>query len=693
MRRLSILIGAAVAVIALILVFAFVRFDVSSYRAQIQTEMEQRLGREVALGNLQLKLIPPRLRVESLVISEDPAFQKQTPFLKADTVDLSVRLLPLLAKRVEVDAIDLHRPHVEMVKNAKGVWNFSSLGGDGHPLSSDSAARVRMEGNLTLHDGQVAVTSLERRQSRRVYDHIDMKLRGFAPEEPFSIDAVARISSRGGQKISLQGTVGPLSEIAADRTPFDGTLKLDNVALDGLRNFLDAPVLARTDGIVSGETKIKTKDGKLMAVGGASLENLRVNGLVLGYPVKAHYDLAMDPVTDVITIVSSTISLGATPVDVSGSVNLQPTPVELDLKVVSQGASVGAVTRLASALGIAFAPDTTVTGHMNADVQVRGPANNPALNGQVSAQDLRVSGKDVPQPVQVGSVDLALTPKAIRSNTFEIRSGNTKASARFGLSQYTAKSPTIDFALRASNANLPEILAMARAYGIKGLSGINGSGSLNLDIQASGPVRSIRASEIMQLLDGNATMNFNNVRIAGLDVEQQLASLGGFKKPGAGRGGTDIQHLTGHLVMANGVVRTNDLRAVLNVGNVGAAGTANLGNHALHLRATAILTKEVSREVGGGGIGEALMPMLTNSHGELVIPGLITGTFENPKFEPDMDQLGLMRLKGIVPTSDNPFGVLGTLFGHDKKDETKRPSEKPSKGIDKFFDKFTGGKN
>ena len=95
------------------------------------------------------------------------------------------------------------------------------------------------------------------------------------------------------------------------------------------------------------------------------------------------------------------------------------------------------------------------------------------------------------------------------------------------------------------------------------------------------------------------------------------------------------------------------------------------------------------------------MPMLTNSRGELVIPGLITGTFENPKFEPDMDQLGLMRLKGIVPTSDNPFGVLGPLLGqHNNQNETKQPSQNPFKGINKFgtfqipvdsFDETPGG--
>ena len=58
MRRFGIFIGVAVAVIVTIVAVAFSRFDVNDYRTQIQTEMEQRLGRKVALGNLKLKLIP-----------------------------------------------------------------------------------------------------------------------------------------------------------------------------------------------------------------------------------------------------------------------------------------------------------------------------------------------------------------------------------------------------------------------------------------------------------------------------------------------------------------------------------------------------------------------------------------------------------------------------------------------------------
>ena len=104
-----------------------------------------------------------------------------------------------------------------------------------------------------------------------------------------------------------------------------------------------------------------------------------------------------------------------------------------------------------------------------------------------------------------------------------------------------------------------------------------------------------------------------------------------------------------------------------------------------------MLSKAASEEAGGGSVVGTLKPVLENSHGELVIPGLITGTFENPKFEPDTEQFSLMKLKGIVPTSDNPFGVLGTLFGHDNHNEAK-PFQNPARGAENCLGKILGGK-
>jgi hypothetical protein len=52
---------------------------------------------------------------------------------------------------------------------------------------------------------------------------------------------------------------------------------------------------------------------------------------------------------------------------------------------------------------------------------------------------------------------------------------------------------------------------------------------------------------------------------------------------------------------------------------------------------------------------------LANNQGQLVIPALVTGTFSNPRFAPDIQQLTQMKLKGLIPNLDNPASFAGTL--------------------------------
>ena len=57
---------------------------------------------------------------------------------------------------------------------------------------------------------------------------------------------------------------------------------------------------------------------------------------------------------------------------------------------------------------------------------------------------------------------------------------------------------------------------------------------------------------------------------------------------------------------------------------------------------------------------------LANNQGELVIPVLISGTFQSPRFAPDLQSVAQMKLKGLVPDFNNPgafSGALGNLFG------------------------------
>jgi AsmA protein len=671
MRRITLIAVVLVGIIVVAAVIFAATFDVNRYRSTIQSELEERLGRKVFLGEMRLNIFPPRFKVQNISIGDDPRFSTRKPFVQAQELDVSVKLLPLLSKSVEIDSLYLKRPSVELIKNQRGNWNFASLGCNPEAPAKPARGEGKFAlGELTISDGEVALTDLQSRNARVVYDHIDITLRNFALDQPFSLDAAARLPGSGSQEVRLKGNGGPIEQSQPAATPIHGTLKLQQVRLASLAKFLDSPAFADTDGIISGDTKIDSDSGKMTVNGQMSIQNPRVRGIDLGYPVNAQYDLTNDLTADMITIRKMILNLGSTPLAISGTVNTKPTLAQLDLNLKASNISVAEVARLAAASGTALAPGTSVSGTANANVQVRGTASKPSLNGTVAARNLQLSGKDIAQPVQVPAVNLNFTPAEIRSDNFNIVSGGTSVAAQLAIQQYLSDSPIINAKLQAPNAQLPAILAMAKAWGVTGAEKITGAGFLNLDAYASGPVQGLDATKMIRALNGTTKLDFNTVRYTGADISHQLAAIAGFlnKSNQADQGFTNISKMTGNIVVKNGVAETSDLQALLDIGNLGVTGTADLATQALNLRVTAVLTKGFTDKLGGPAqITGFMNTALANNQGELVIPVTVTGTFQNPKFAPDLQQIARMKLKGLLPNSSNPSsavsGILGGLLG------------------------------
>jgi hypothetical protein len=66
-------------------------------------------------------------------------------------------------------------------------------------------------------------------------------------------------------------------------------------------------------------------------------------------------------------------------------------------------------------------------------------------------------------------------------------------------------------------------------------------------------------------------------------------------------------------------------------------------------------------------VGGLMQTALANNRGELVIPVVITGTFDKPQVAPDMQKVAQMKLQNLLPTTGNPgslsAGILGGLKG------------------------------
>src|SRR5262252_5623264 len=279
------LVGLGIIIIFVVIAaLAAPRFiDVNHYRPQIEAKLRDRLNRNVSLGPMRLSLIPLAFRADNVRIDEDPQFVTGRPFALIQTLYVRPRLLPLLHHEVEIKSLQLDRPALELIRNEQGVWNFSSLVAHKQETEAQKPEAFRLD-QARIYDGQVAITDRAQHKPRANYDHIDAMVSDFAPGKPVSADIRAHLPGSGNQTLALQGKVGPIPHDAVARTPVDAKLKLDNVSLAGLQQFINAKALADSNAILTGNADLKNNQTGFASNGKFDIRNPRIRGVDIGYP-------------------------------------------------------------------------------------------------------------------------------------------------------------------------------------------------------------------------------------------------------------------------------------------------------------------------------------------------------------------------------------------------------------------------
>ena len=569
LRQLAIAVVVMVAVVVGLMLALPRLLDVNRYRGQVQTELQKRLNRPVQLGQLFLNVFPLRVKAANVVIGEDPSYHSNVPFAQVDELDLRVKLFPLLRGNVQVKSLEMKRPRIELICNAQGVWNFSTAGNPPTPVAPRPRASQQPQqaakergvashpngftlGELKISDGQIAVTDDQKHQPRAVYDHIDVRLKDYAPGQPFSVDLAAHLPGGGSQTIRVSGNGGPINDANLARTPFRGTLRLVGVSLSAAQAFLNKSALEGTDATISGSTNLSNADGKLTVDGTLKLEKVMIHGVEVGYPISADFDLTDDLTSDVLQIRKGAVKLGSTPVSLEGTIQTRPNPSVVDVNVSTSNVSIQEAARLAAAFGVAFSPNAKIAGQFTAKVHAQGPTSSLALTGNVYGRNLEITGKQIPQAVKVSAVDLNMTPQQIQSNLFTATSGPTSLAVQMTIANYTSNAPNADLFLKTINGRVDGLLNIAKAFNAGGVDGLSGSGAINLDVHASGPIKN---TDAMKFSGSGALQNASlkmpslskpiNVHSADLQFTQNSVKLTNLS---VSLGST---HASGYLNLAN----------------------------------------------------------------------------------------------------------------------------------------------
>lgn len=204
------------------------------------------------------------------------------------------------------------------------------------------------------------------------------------------------------------------------------------------------------------------------------------------------------------------------------------------------------------------------------------------------------------------------------------------------------------------------------------------SGTLDLQFQSK------PNEDIAKTLNGKLQLQVLDGRLQGIQILNEMARIGRFLgfAPVAERD-TKIVKLGGTLNIVNGLANTNDLLLDFGNGSMTGAGQIGLVDQSLKLRITTVLAKEFASKFGSNQIGGLLTTVLANQKGEFVVPAIVSGSFGAPKFAPDAEQVGRMKLQGLLPTASNPTaplsGIKSIVDAFKKPDPNAKPADPNAK--------------
>ena len=242
----KILLAAGVLLLLLVVLIILLPFlvDLNQYQAQYRPIIEEALNRKITLKDIRLTIFPRiGVRVAGFTVMDDPAFGAG-PFASLTSLDVGVKLGPLLNKRVEVEEITLRDPVITVIKNAQGVTNTSTLGKKGPPKPEAKAKEPKpptTEGPLhiltLLAVDRIALTGGKltyRDQSpakpaEHVLQNLEVLLKEIALGKTPTLHVAATVQPQN-LPITIDGKAGPLKE-TLDIETIDLIIGLGKIAL------------------------------------------------------------------------------------------------------------------------------------------------------------------------------------------------------------------------------------------------------------------------------------------------------------------------------------------------------------------------------------------------------------------------------------------------------------------------------
>ncbi len=564
MRRLLFAVALLVAALVAAAVLLPRLVDSETLRSMLIIAARTHTGRELAVeGEVRFALLPrPAVVLPRLRLADAAGFGEE-PFASLEEARANLRLWPLLRGRLQVASVQIDRPQLRLIVDARGRRNWADLLPQSKPeqqvpSTTDSvvtglARRVGI-GRLTLRDADILWTDQGSGRWARLRD-LDFALDGFDPGRPLPLTATAVLDAGDplhSAQLDLAATVqrsadgmwrgpdlrigaafsgAPLREalalrLAADASfdPAKARLRLQRLAFDG------EPVQVR------GELTVARGDDDAPVLG-AQLRLERLDARALA----AHFGLPLTTAdATALTRITGSVDVGAD----AGEINLARIELAVDDSQWRGTARLGNFSDPALRFALEVdrldldrylpgerAPTAPAAETAQAptaeEPQVRSPAEalrrlgRLDLDGTFNLATLTVSGltfERIALRARSGEGQIALQPLSA-----SLYGGGAEASAHFDVRR---SEPALRLKLAATDVAAGPLLAA-----------LTGQGTLHGRFTLGGEVTGVAAAgdALLRSLNGTLRLSGSDGVLKGINADRSICQARGVMASARGK--------------------------------------------------------------------------------------------------------------------------------------------------------------
>ena len=686
--------------------------DPNDYKEEVRTVVLEQTGRELTIGgDIQWTVFPSiGLGLSELELSNRSGFGDK-PMLKIGEAGLSVKLMPLFSKKVEIGQVSLTDVSANLSRKANGQNNWEDLGSSQAESQSTSSSggggshKVTVSGvgisnaNVTWDDaGQITelknfvltASNIELGRPFRLEGGFEVNLSQSQLEGEAEFEGLVSSQADGahygieGLGFTFKGSQGP----AGDSISLDMAINANaevNTASD--QATLSDFVFRFHDLAVNGELNVSSLSTAPKFEGQLSLAEFSLRSLMkaMGQEVPVTSDASA------LTSLQADMSFAGS----SGSADMKNLTVKFDkstftgnLKVENFDQPKLAFNFQIDSLNLdEYLPETAAETQEAATAQPETDLSVDAFRGFTGGGNFKI-GELVVAGLTATDVSLKLTSngKGIRFHpvTAGFYGGQHKGDIKIDAS---GKRPML-----TASHDLSGVRAEGVLQDLTGSARLEGVGDFKLNIRTD----LTNSGTTVENLAGDFGLSFLNGAIVGIDVAETIrsakAALGKTSKDNETSSQdpkTDFSELSMTGVIQQGVIKSDDLMMNSPLLRVTGKGKVNLVKESIDYRVKPVLVGSLEGQ-GGQGLDELKgVPIPVKLTGNLYEPDIsvdivsaVTGAQKDAligKLLGDDGGSDAEGKEGDAKDEDPAASLINSVFGS-KKDKKKKNKNKEEDG-------------